>query len=144
MTAHKSPQAKSWYQERESDAGNVQGVIGYLPDDHGLTLAVTDTIQMVKVPKGAVVMDLMYETGNLGANVYVTVGDGSDTDRYISNTRHNGSGTLTRKNQTDLVGVPCTYSDQDTIDLSFTNQAPANNVAMRLDAFYICGVDVTP
>jgi hypothetical protein len=42
------------------------------------------------------------------------------------------------------VGIPYTYTDEDTIDAVFTNANPSENIGIRLDVFYICGVDVTP
>ena len=143
MTDHVAPQAKSWYQARESDAGNVQGVIGYLPADHGLTLVQNDVVQMVKVPLGATMMDCILETGALGASVTAAVGDGDDTNRYIAAADHSAA-ALTRRNQTDKVGVPHTYTAQDTIDVLLAGGNPADDKAIRLDFFYICGVDTTP
>jgi hypothetical protein len=143
MTTHYSPQAKAWSPVRESDAGNVQGVIGYLPAAHGLTLAQNDIVEMVKIPLGAIVMECMLESGNLGSNVLVNVGDGDDRNRYINAANH-ASAALTRKNQTDKVGVPYRYTVEDTIDINLYNANPADNVAIRLDVLYICGVDETP
>lgn len=143
MTTHYSPQAKAWSPCRESDAGNVQGVIGYLPAAHGLTLAQNDIIQMVKIPLGAIVMDCVVESGNLGSNVLVAVGDEDDPNRYITGANH-ASAAVTRRNQTDKVGVPYRYTAEDTVDINLYNANPADNVAIRLDVLYICGVDETP
>jgi hypothetical protein len=142
MTTHVAPQAKDWYPARESDAGNVHGVIGYLPASHGLTLITADTIQMVKVPIGATVMDCILESGNMDGSCTLQVGDGDDTDRYIDATNH-GTAALTRRGQTDKVGVPSTYTAADTIDV-VCGTDPSDSVAIRLDVFYITGVDTTP
>ena len=143
MTTHKAPQAQAWYQAHESDVGNLQGVIGYLPADHGLTLEQNDVIQMVKIPLGATVIDLMLETGALGASVTAAVGDDGDTDRYIAAADHS-SAALTRRNQTNKVGVPTTYAAENTIDVLLEGGDPADDAAMRLDVFYVNGVDTTP
>ena len=138
-----SPQAQTWSPCRESDSGNLQGVIGYLPANHGLTLAQNDVIEMVKIPSGATVMDLILETGSLGTSVTCAVGDDGDTNRYIAAADHS-SAALTRRNQTDKVGVPTTYAAENTIDILLEGGNPADDKAIRLDVFYINGVDVTP
>jgi len=141
MTDHKSPQAQAWSPALESDCGNLQGVIGYFP----LTASVVidDVIQMVKVPLGATVIDCILETGALGTNVLAEVGDDLDANRYITVTDH-AAAALTRKKQTDKVGVPHTYTAENTIDVTITNANCDDNIAVRLDVFYICGVDTTP
>lgn len=147
MTTHKAPQAKTPYPARESDAGNVQGVIGYLPGTQiygeGNVFADNDVVQMVKIPSGATVMDCILRTGALGSNVLASVGDGDDVDRYITATSV-AANSITRANATADAGVPSTYSDEDTIDVKITNANPDENIAIRLDVFYICGVDTTP
>lgn len=143
MTTVYSPQAQTWSPCRESDAGNLQGVIGYLPAAHGLTLAQNDVVEMVKIPLGATVMDCILETGSLGTSVTCAVGDETDPNRYIAAADHS-SAALTRRNQTDKVGVPTTYAVEDTIDIVLAGGDPADDKAIRLDVFYINGVDVTP
>jgi len=143
MTTHYSPQAKGWSPVRESDAGNVHGVIGYLPSTHGLTLAQNDIVQMVKIPLGAIVMDCVLESGAFGANTLLGVGDGDDWNRYITAANH-AAAAVTRRNQTDKVGVPHRYTVEDTVDVNLYNANPTDAVAIRLDVLYICGVDETP
>jgi hypothetical protein len=142
MTTHKSAQTPDWAPARESDSGNLQGVIGYVPAST-LSLADNDTIQMVKIPLGAIVMDCILETGALDTNVLAAVGDLDDVNRYIT-AANVAAASLTRKNQTDKVGIPYRYTAEDTIDVKLTNGTPASTVAIRLDVFYICGVDETP
>ncbi len=147
MTTHKAPQAKVFSSARESDAGNVQGVIGYVPGTmiygEGAVLAQNDIIQMVKIPLGATLMDCILETGALGSNVLGSVGDGADAALYIT-AQSVASAALLRKNGVSLAGVPKTYTEEDTIDVTLTNANPTENLAIRLDVFYIAGVDVTP
>lgn len=144
MTTVYSPQAKSWSPARESDAGNVQGVIGYHPGT-ATAWAQDDVVQMVKIPAGATVMDCILETGSLGSNVLASVGDGlgGTTARYIT-AQSVASAAVLRKNAVAAAGVPFTYSAEDTIDVVLSNANPTDNIAIRLDVFYICGVDTTP
>lgn len=141
MTTHYSPQAKAWSPCRESDVGNLHGVIGYFPDT--VSVLADDVIEMVHIPLGAIVVDCILETGPLGTNVLASVGDDGDTNRYISVADH-AAAALTRRNQTDKVGVPYRYLAQNTIDVEVTNANVDDNVAIRLDVFYIVGVDETP
>jgi hypothetical protein len=143
MTTHIAPQGKTWAPAVESDCGNLHGVIGYLPAAHGLTLAQNDTVQMVHIPNGATVMGCILETDALGASVTCAVGDDGDTDRYITATDHS-SAAITRRKSTAAVGVPYTYSAENTIDVLLEGGNPADNKAIRLDVFYITAVDTTP
>ena len=143
MTTHVAAQAKDWYQAHESDVGNLQGVIGYLPAAHGLTLVQNDTIQMVKIPLGATVIDVMLETGALGGSTTASVGDDGDTNRYI-NAANVAANSLTRKQQTDKVGIPTTYAAGTTIDVLLEGDNPADDKAIRLDVLYVNGLDTTP
>lgn len=142
MTNHVAPQAKGWAPARESDAGNVHGVIGYCPAS-SFTLVQNDVVQMVKIPLGAIVMDCILETGALGANVLGSVGDGDVVALYIT-AQSVAAAALLRKNGVSLAGVPKRYAAEDTIDVVLTNANPADNIAIRLDVLYICGVDETP
>jgi hypothetical protein len=137
----KSPQAQAWYPALESDCGNLQGVIGYLPLT--TTVASGEVIQMVKVPLGATVIDCILETGALGTSVTCAVGDDDDTNRYITATDHSAA-ALTRRKQTDKVGVPYTYATEHTIDVLIAGANCDDNIAIRLDVFYVCGLDTTP
>lgn len=142
VTTHVAPQAKGWSPARESDAGNVHGVIGYTPIS-SFTLTQGDTVQMVRIPLGAIVMDCILETGALGSNVLGSVGDDADPALYIT-AQSVASAALLRRNAVGLAGVPKRYTVEDTIDVVLTNANPADNIAIRLDVLYICGVDETP
>lgn len=142
MTTHVAPQAKDWYQAKESDTG-YQKVIGYLPAGHGLTLAQNDIIQMVKVPIGAIVTDVTLLTGILGSGVTADVGDGNTEDLYIS-AADVAAASITHMESLGLAGIPYTYSAADTIDVKLEGANPADDVAIALIVGYINGVDITP
>ena len=141
MTTHVSPQVKDWSPVRESDV-IYHKVIGYLPAAHGLTLGASDTIQMVKVPLGAIVTDVVLLTGILTGTVTIDVGDGGVPTRYI-NAANVAAASITRMNRSQS-GVPYTYTAEDTIDITFNAQNPADNVAIALIVGYVTGVDITP
>lgn len=88
----------------------------------GAALANADVIQMLKVPKGARVLEVILTTTDLDTNGTPTlsfdVGDGDDVDRYID-----GS-TIGRTGGTDRLGSGIvtntqafTYTANDTIDV---------------------------
>ena len=142
MTQHFTPQAKANYQAKESDTG-YQKVIGYLPAAHGLTLAQNDTIEMVKMPVGAIVTDLRLITGSLGTSVTASVGDASTAARYLS--AEDVSAGINKEWDTHLSGIPYVITSSEpyiTVTLAAAN--PEDNIAIAVIVGYVNGVDITP
>jgi len=137
-----SKQAKSWSPARESDAGNLQCVIGYVAAADALIINQNDVCEMVKIPVGAVIVDCILDIPNVGANVNVEVGDG-DSTAYLIAAQAGSTAALVRRNVTGS-GVPKQYAVEDTIDLRFSNANPTDNVAASLYVMYVCGLDITP
>lgn len=96
-----------------------------------VALVIDDIIQMVKVPKGATVLDIILSVDDLdsGANLVLDVGDGSDDDRFILGTTIGQGGGTVRLGQ-GITGAAAaspagyTYADADTIDVH-VDTAPA-------------------
>jgi len=90
----------------------------------GTALVIDDIIQMVKVPAGATVLDIILSVDDLdsGTTIVLDVGDGSDDDRYILGTTI-GQGGGTVRLGSGVVGAAAasahgyTYSAEDTIDV---------------------------
>jgi len=81
-----------------------------------LSLSVGDVIQMVRVPSGAVVTDVaMTFLGTAANTVAGNVGDGDSSARYIAATSLSNQGVVRA-----TVGIPYSYSQDDTVDLSIT------------------------
>lgn len=84
-------------------------------------LVVNDVVQMVKVPKGAQVIDLVLTATDLdtaGPTLVFDVGDGGDTDRYIDGSTIGGTGGTARLGSGITTNTPNhTYADDDTIDV---------------------------
>jgi len=135
-----SKQAKDWSPVRESDAGNVQCAIGYVAAAENVVINQNDVIQMVKVPVGATVIDTILDINNAGSNVLAAVGDG--TRAYITAQSVSSAVRLSRNGPN--AGVPYTYTAEDTIDITFSNANPTDNIAFALYVMYVCGLDVTP
>ncbi len=142
MTTHVAPQAKSWYPTKESDVG-YHKVIGYCPSTHGFTLVQNDIIEMVKVPIGAIVTDVVLLTGALGTSVTADVGDGNTQDLYIS-AANVAAASITHMESVGLAGVPYQYTVADTIDVKLEAANPDESIAFALIVGYVVGVDITP
>lgn len=81
-----------------------------------LSLSVGDVIQMVRVPSGAVVIDVtMNFIGTTANTVAGNLGDGDSSARYLAATSLSNNGLVRA-----TVGLPYSYSNDDTIDLSIT------------------------
>lgn len=94
-------------------------------------LVVNDVIQLVKVPKGCFVLDVKVQCPDLdtgGSPVAAfTVGDGGDTDRYITATTAGAAATLTRMNALTALATTSPYTADDTVDLLIST-APQTSV----------------
>lgn len=82
-------------------------------------LVINDVIQMVKVPVGATIVDMILATQDLDSNgapaISLAVGDGGSTSRFISSSTIARTGGVTFLNQEG--GFLYTYTSEDTIDV---------------------------
>jgi hypothetical protein len=82
-------------------------------------LELDDIVQMVKVPAGATVYDVILVSTDVDTNGTPTakfdVGDGADDDYYIAASTIPQAGGIVRSNA--LTAKPKTYTVDDTIDL---------------------------
>ena len=89
-------------------------------------LVVNDVIQMVKIPKGARIVDAILGTDDLDSGgspaIILAVGDGTTADRFITGSTVAQAGGVTRLSQVDGIGY--VYTAEDTIDVKVTT-APA-------------------
>lgn len=105
---------------REPSSAGVTCVVA----DLVVTAAATnDVFEMIKVPKGAVIYDVILAAGNVdsGTALVMTVGDGGDTDRYITLSTIGQAGGIARMN--NQVGSGYTYTADDSIDILVTTGA---------------------
>jgi len=89
-----------------------------------VALVIDDIIQMVKVPAGATVLDIILSVDDLdgGSALVLDVGDGDNDDRYIlGSTIGQGGGTVRLGSGiTGAAAASCagfTYTAEDTIDV---------------------------
>ena len=126
-------------------AAGVQARVGldtitvFAEHEISAALVVNDVIQMVKVPAGAVILDVKLASDDLdsaGPAIVLDVGDGTVTDRFIDGaTVAQGSG-VTSLNEVD--GLLYEYTAEDTIDI-LVQVAPATGATsgtLRLAVTY--------
>lgn len=100
-------------------------------------LAANDVIEMVKIPAGATVQEVIVSaSASVAATSTGEVGDGGDTDRYIaSGGIGSNAASLSRLNA--ATGHGYKYTSEDTIDIKFTTQTtPTTDAVLKLTAFY--------
>lgn len=89
-------------------------------------LVLNDVIQMITVPNGMTVIDVILGTDDLDTDgspaIVLDVGDGSDTDRFIDGATVGQAGGVASLNEVDGMGY--TYTAEDTIDV-LVQVAPA-------------------
>lgn len=100
-------------------------------------LAANDILEMVKIPAGATVQELIVSvSASVASTATAVVGDGADTDRFItSGALGQGAASLVRLNA--ATGHGYLYTAEDTIDIVYTAiTTPATGAVIRLTAFY--------
>lgn len=83
-------------------------------------LALNDVIQMVKVPQGATILNVILAATDLDTGgspaIALTVGDGSDADRFITSSTVGQAGGIASLNA--AAGAGYKYTATDTIDVT--------------------------
>jgi hypothetical protein len=103
----------------------------------GTNLLANDILEMVKVPAGATIQEIVLSTtGSLGATSTVEIGDGGDTDRFFAAANFgNGAAGLVRLGA--AAGHGFKYTAEDTIDVRIaTNATPATGAVVTMTVFY--------
>lgn len=91
-------------------------------------LIINDVIQIMKVPKGARVCEMVLTVTDLdaGTNIVLAVGDGVDDDRYISGSTIGQTGGTVRLGSGIITNTSAfTYTADDTIDVKVTTAGSA-------------------
>lgn len=87
-----------------------------------------DTVELIKVPKGAVVVEVTADYANLGANTAITVGDGGSTNRFVTSTATTSAGIVRL-----LANRGYMYTADDTIDVTNSGSGAATgNVTLTV------------
>lgn len=136
MAILKSAKVQASVQAREHHVGLIQQTETY---NVVAALALGDVIQMMKIPAGATVVDVILSATDLDTGgtpaLSLEVGDGADTDRFITATGVGGTGGHARANT--HTGHGFTYGNEDTIDVRVAAAAAAFAPgAIRLSTIY--------
>lgn len=128
MATKTANQASAGVQPKALRVGLVNVVATYSLDQ---SLSNGDVVQMLKVPVGARLVDgyLIYASSGQGSLI---VGDGVDTDRYITQTAISAGVTATVR--FNGIPAPYSYSTDDTIDVMISASAPPSTGAIYLVA----------
>lgn len=126
MATVTSSAVASTVQARAAHAGLNYAYATYAVPASGDGTAANDVIQMVKVPAGARVLDVILTSEDLDTNASPTtvfdVGDGDDPDRYIDGTTIGQGGGVVRIGQSVAAGATdglfYRYTTEDTIDIT--------------------------
>lgn len=98
-------------------------------------LTTNDIIEMVKIPAGATVLEVIFSSSaSVGSTGNLAVGDGGDTDRFITSSAVTAAALLRLNAHT---GHGYRYTADDTIDvLAASIATPATGAVLRLTAIY--------
>lgn len=104
----------------------------YMTYEASVALVLDDIVQLVKVPLGATVLEIVLSVDDMdgGSALVLDVGDGNDDDRYIlGSTIGQGGGTVRLGSgitgATAAAALNYAYTAEDTIDLH-VDTAPAS------------------
>jgi hypothetical protein len=104
-------------------------------------LVINDVIQMVKIPAGAIIQEVILSSDDIDTGspaVVLAVGDGAVPDRFIKGSTIGQAGGTERMGMVTTVDShKYTYTADDTIDIKCTT-APATGVVgtLVLSVFY--------
>lgn len=103
-------------------------------------LVINDVIQMVKIPKGASILETILATDDLDTAsspaIVLTVGDDGDTDRFTLVSTIAQAGGFVR--MTNIAGLGYQYTADNTIDVKCTTapQTGATSGTISLTVIY--------
>lgn len=101
--------------------GNITRVVDYsLGATGNPNLSTGDVLQMVRVPAGALILDLRLFVDKLsGGNYTFTIGDGLSASRYAGSISSGSTSALFTMASTGFLpsGIGYSYSAEDTIDI---------------------------
>jgi hypothetical protein len=135
MTIYKSAAALSGLCPDMAMAGNVLNRLGVYTATEALLVG--DVIQMVPVPKNAMILDIKGTVAGAAASTEIDVGDGDNPDHFIDGfTTGTGDGFIFNwVEDGDYAGMYRKYTTNDTIDITLKS-ALAAGATLKLDANY--------
>ena len=131
MTTYKSSAVKNKdFSDATVPYGTVIAVKGTYTIPTG-DLTADDVVQMVSVPKGAIILDVVAASSDTTTSLVIDVGDGTTADKFIDGITASSAfvSSLSADGDPDNDGVGYQYTAADTIDMTFlAAAADATNV----------------
>lgn len=90
-----------------------------------------DSVEMVQIPKGAVIVDLIVDYDAMGSNTAITVGDDASANRFITTTATTSAGIVRL-----LTNRGYKYTADDTIDITNSSTGDATGTYRMTVWFY--------
>lgn len=138
----------TFYADRDGPAphvgGGAQKVSVYKTYTFTAAPSAADVVEMVKVPSGAIVTNVVLGADDLDTNgsptIVLDVGDGSDTDRFIDGATSAQAGGTSAALAGTAGSFGYQYSSDDTIDIT-VQAGPATGATgtVRLLVEYVMG-----
>lgn len=94
-----------------------------------------DVVQMVKIPKGAQIVDIKLYFSTMSCTA-LEVGDGADTDRYFASFDPHAGGFKRQWGDGAAGGLNYVYAAEDTIDVKLTTSTMTTTDSIALQVFY--------
>lgn len=121
-------------------AGMVLSAIGtYIVPTGGLSA--DDVIEMVPIPEGAQILDIVLHADNGTASLVIDVGDGDDVDRYLDGVDGSAAVIASLSADGDVAASPVghTYSADDTIDITLLAAGATATHVYTMTVTYVMG-----
>lgn len=129
MAIIQTPQVKTWYPVLASDAGNLFVVQGVQTGTQ--VIAQNDVIEMVKVPNGAIIHEIVVDFPACGTSVTADIGHGDNPDEF-------GDGVDVAAAVIWRLELSRGYAftAEDTIDIKLLDANPDDDLTIRMTVFY--------
>jgi hypothetical protein len=101
-------------------------------DEYEATSLAAGTINVAKLPKGAIVYEVVLHADDMGTGTTAVVGDSGDADRFITSVDTASSATLTRLNA--IAGFGYEYSAETDIIITTTGTSTGT---FKIAIFYV-------
>lgn len=132
MATVQTPQVKSWYPTVASDAGNMFVVRG--KQSGTLVIAQNDIFEMVKVPQGAIIEEVIADMPACGAGVTMDIGiTGVEENKFASAVDVSAAGIFRLSEQ---AGRGYEMLSDDTIDIKLEGANPTDDLTFSLSVYY--------
>ena len=136
MTTYYSDAVTSGYSPELTKAGvRLTRSAKYTPS---AVLSTGDVIQMIPIPKDAMILDMTYQikAGAFNSDATIDIGDGDDADRFFDGVSTSTAVVKTLRANGENAGVHYQYTAADTIDAKVLSSGLTTNASIYLTVDY--------